>query len=540
MKILICSNVYPPKFIGGAELIAHQQAIMLKRAGHDVEVFCGDIREGYPRHSLRTDELDGITIHRNRLTGDDFQTDLLSFNHPEIEKNFENVIARFKPDVVHGHNLIGLSTRILQIARDAKALCVVTLHDHWGYCLRNTAILDDGRICEDFTACTRCHGPLDDGRNRNIPLRLRQGHFEIVFDSVDAFISPSVNLARSYLKAGFPAEKMHVNWNGVDYQRFSSITPTPSSAVRFTFVGYFGKHKGATTLLDALALVKNRANIHVNLVGEGEQRAEYERHVANSGSEDLVTFWGKIPNEQMATVYENTDVLILPSIWPENQPVSITEAMCSAIPVIASRIGGMPELVKDGVTGLTFEPGNASDLAHCMERMASSPELRTLLGINAQETMRLNTFETQVSRLVHIYKFPSARPARHSAAARILCVGDRFNDVFAAVVEATREFLPRETRPIFTHQDWITQPQFKEFALVWVAGVEEDLSKIMRHNIDAKVPVILPKMKLKSLPNGHRLPIWFAYEDAAEALACIIEFSRMYADNRVTDFKYVD
>lgn len=106
----------------------------------------------------------------------------------------------------------------------------------------------------------------------------------------------------------------------------------------------------------------------------------------------------------MTSVYENTDVLVLPSIWPENQPVSITEAMCSGIPVIASRIGGMPELVKHGVTGLTFEPGNSSDLAHCMEEMARSPELRTLLGVNAQEAMRFNAFEMQVSRLVHIYR----------------------------------------------------------------------------------------------------------------------------------------
>lgn len=540
MKILICSNVYPPKFIGGAELIAHQQAIMLKRAGHDVEVFCGDIREGYPQHSLRTDELDGLTVHRNRLTGEDFKIGLLSFNHPQIEKNFQEIIARFKPDVVHGHNLIGLSTRILQIAKDAGALCVVTLHDHWGYCLRNTAMLENGSLCDDFTACARCHGPLDGGRDRNIPIRLRQGHFEILFNKVDAFVSPSVHLAKSYLKAGFPANKMHVNWNGVDYRRFSNITRSQSNATRFTFVGYFGKHKGAATLLEALALLKNRIDVHVNLVGEGDQKAEYERIIEKSNCQHLVTFWGKIPNEQMASVYESTDVLILPSIWPENQPVSITEAMCSGIPVIASQIGGMPELVRDGITGLTFRPGDASDLADCMEKMARSPELRTFLGSNAQETMHHNSFETQVSRLVHIYKLPSVHATRPSTAAHILCLGERFTNAFSATVDATREFLPEQVRPIFTHFEWITLPQLREFSLIWITDANIDLSDLIRSNKDAQVPVVLPKSKLENLPNTNGLPIWFAYDDAAEALASIIEFSRNHAERCAVDIGQTD
>ncbi|MGP8474600.1 glycosyltransferase family 4 protein [Burkholderia sp. PR2] len=535
MKILICSNVYPPKFIGGAELIAHQQAVMLKRAGHEVEVFCGDIREGYPRHSLRTDELDGITVHRNRLTGEDFQINLLSFNHPEVEDNFRAVIERFKPDVVHGHNLIGLSTRILRIAKDAGAFCVVTLHDHWGYCLKNTAMLEDGQLCDDFTACTRCHGPLDDGRGRNIPIRLRQGHFRILFDSVDAFISPSAHLANSYLKAGFPAEKMHVNWNGVDFQRFSNIDRRAAPAVRFTFVGYFGKHKGAATLLNALTIVKNHINVHVNLIGEGEQHEEYERLVASNGCKDLVTFWGKIPNEQMTSVYENTDVLVLPSVWPENQPVSITEAMCSGIPVIASRIGGMPELVKHGVTGLTFEPGNASDLAHCMEEMARSPELRTLLGVNAQEAMRFNAFEMQVSRLVHIYRLSIDHSRTPGPAARILCIGDRFDQSFATIVEATHECLAEEIRPVFTHHEWITPAQLREFSLIWITESNGDLSNVIRQNLDIRVPVVLPQAKLRGLPVEHGLPVWFAYEDAAEALACIIEFSRDHASRHMSN-----
>ena len=81
------------------------------------------------------------------------------------------------------------------------------------------------------------------------------------------------------------------------------------------------------------------------------------------GLAHIVRFTGKIGNEQIDGILQNTDVLILPSVWPENQPVTILEAMASGMPVIGSRIGGIPELIDDGVTGYLFNPSDATDLA---------------------------------------------------------------------------------------------------------------------------------------------------------------------------------
>ena len=90
------------------------------------------------------------------------------------------------------------------------------------------------------------------------------------------------------------------------------------------------------------------------------------------GLNDSVRFWGKI--KDITDAYAQTDVLILPSIWPENQPVTITEAMAAKIPVIASNSGGIPELVDDEKTGLLFEAGNAQDLARKMLNIIQNPE----------------------------------------------------------------------------------------------------------------------------------------------------------------------
>ena len=116
--------------------------------------------------------------------------------------------------------------------------------------------------------------------------------------------------------------------------------------IRFTFIGYFGKHKGIDVLIEALAYLKNLNCVSVNLIGKGELMENLKTKVKNMRLNNIVSFWGRI--DDIGNAYRNTDVLILPSIWPENQPVTITEAMASKIPVIGSNSGGIPELIEDG------------------------------------------------------------------------------------------------------------------------------------------------------------------------------------------------
>ena len=122
------------------------------------------------------------------------------------------------------------------------------------------------------------------------------------------------------------------------------------------------------------------------------------------GFKDYVQFWGKIDNSQIEKVYRETDVLILPSVWPENQPVSITEAMAARIPVIASRIGGIPELVDDEKTGYLFEPGNPRDLALKMSTCIADPDHLKVLGENGYTKIAALTFENQVAVIARLYE----------------------------------------------------------------------------------------------------------------------------------------
>lgn len=522
MKILVCSNIYPPKFVGGAELIAHYQNIALRAAGHEVSVFAGDSQSTSDHYEVFDDEFDGIPVRRIRLNALDFNSGNVNFCHPEVEACFESLIQQLRPDVVHFHNIVGLSVKIVRLARETGARTIVTLHDHWGFCFKNTAMKSEFEQCRDTTACHECQSHVDDGRERRIPMRMRRSFFAVSASEVDAFVSPSRYLAESYVSAGFPATRMHVIWNGIDVERFSRVSRDRSGRkVRFTFVGHFGRHKGVHTLLRALPLVSKRAMIHVNLVGDGEERREYERILATNGCGKQVRFWGKVANHNMDRVYSETDVLVLPSIWRENQPVSITEAMASGCAVIASDLGGSRELVVDGVTGFVFEAGNEAELARRLSRFLDDEALVDSMGAAGRIRMRPHSFTAQVAELVKVYKggrHDSERAA--PPAPLIICLGDRVHRDADIALELLSVYFPRRSIDVVM-SEWLTVGQMKSAQVLWVVDPTVIPDQAVSLAASLGLPIVAPAagdaLAAVCLDAGCGL----TYTDADEAAACL-------------------
>jgi glycosyltransferase involved in cell wall biosynthesis len=403
--ILICSNFYPPDFLGGAELIAHYQAKALQQSGSKVVVFAGEAADGKPRHSMREDVYDGIRVFRVALEPIDRSNDFVNFCHRSVEAQFETLLDLIAPDVVHMHNIIGLSVGIIHCAKRRGIRTILTLHDHWGFCFKNTLIKQHNEICQDYTRCVECMPVIREEFDKNIPIRMRNDYLMTQFSEVDSFISPSRYLAETYVRAGFDIQKMHVIWNGVDIDRFARIKKTEAPGkTRFTFIGHFGAHKGIDLLVDAAKILQNSGRISINLVGNGELSEHLYRKSDQLGLHDIVRFWGKLPNDCIDRVFEETDVLVLPSLWPENQPVSITEAMATRTPVIASAGGGVPELVQDGHTGFLFEKGSAAHLAEKMSWFIQHPAAIATYGQNGFLRMRGNSFMDQVQKIGILYE----------------------------------------------------------------------------------------------------------------------------------------
>ena len=404
--ILVVANVYPPHFIGGAELVAHRHACIMRDAGHRVIVLAGEARPTGARHSVLQDTYEGLQVHRVQLEAVDYSSDFVSFHHPEVERYFASLLALHRPNVVHFHNLNGLSTGIISQAARAGAVTVLTAHDYWGFCHRNTLLLRSGRLCTDRTACADCQMYIHDGRGCTIPMRMRNDFIALQFRALDRIICPSAYLAAAYIESGLvsPARTVVLH-NGADIRRLSGIRRKPSKGpVRFAYIGNIGLHKGVVTLLEAFAqLCRNGKSATLSIVGEGEQREALQRMAGALGIASRVRFTGKVDNRHVERIYKKVDVLVIPSIWPENQPVTIMEAMATGTAVIASRIGGIPEFVEDRKSGLLFDPGNATDLAMRMQELIELPAMRQAYATYAWQAIREETYERQAARVLAVY-----------------------------------------------------------------------------------------------------------------------------------------
>lgn len=401
--VIICSNYFPPAIVGGAEVIAYHQAKAMQQVYHrTVVVFSTETSGTKVPGNVCVEEYDGLPVVRVSVPALAFDMRGINFFDDSVNKIFSDLCLFLRPDIVHAHNITGLSIAILDIAKLNRAKTCLTLHDSWGYCVKNTTLNQDGLPCRQIFACENCLPELMlDGIR--IPVGVRQSYIRYVMDRVDAFISPSRYLADAYIRAGYPYHKMHVVWNGIDWKRFASATHKDSPSLRISFVGHFGAHKGVDLLLEAVSLLKKQ-DIEINLVGGGEEREHYEQIAKKYGLEKQVRFWGKIENKEIEKVYAETDIYCLPSIWPENQPVSITEAMAAGVPVIASRIGGNSELVEDGETGYLFQPRNVRNLADKIEELYNHRDRMRAFGKAGQARMKGNSYEDNAKKLYAIYE----------------------------------------------------------------------------------------------------------------------------------------
>jgi hypothetical protein len=296
-------------------------------------------------------------------------------------------------------------------------------------------------------------------------------------------------------------------------ERFSQVARTPRRGrVRFTYIGYMGSHKGVGTIIEALPLLGNPDRFHINFVGAGHLAESLERRARELGYGSSVAFLGKVPNERIDDVFANTDVQLLPSIWPENQPVSVTEAMATRTPVIASRLGGTAELVVDGLNGYLFDAGNPRDLAAKMALFLEDPERIATLGGRGFERIAENSFDRQVVKLLRVYNAtPVPRPL---AAVRplIVCTGERVHPLCADVLVAAHE--DAELLGCrFVMSDWLSDRQLRQAAAVWVVGASPSPACLARAG-ESAIPVLRPEGRASA---GGDL----RYSDRESALAGI-------------------
>ncbi|MBI1382799.1 MAG: glycosyltransferase [Planctomycetaceae bacterium] len=193
---------------------------------------------------------------------------------------------------------------------------------------------------------------------------------------VDQFIAPSRFLRQSFIAWGLPEERVLSMRTGIDLEAFARIERKPSERLRVAFIGTVVEHKGVHVLLRAWRLLPAELRKRAELVVHGplQHQPDYQslvRALAESAGARLL---GPLDRGDVPQALAETDLLVVPSVWYENSPLIILEALATRTPLLVSNLGGMAELVEDGVTGYHFRVGSEEDLARQLQFLLANPE----------------------------------------------------------------------------------------------------------------------------------------------------------------------
>jgi len=207
-----------------------------------------------------------------------------------------------------------------------------------------------------------------------------------------------------FISSGISADKIRVVGYGFSDCGLKALSRQSSACIRFAFIGNMMPAKGLHVLIKSfygIAPCKAQLVIYGTAYSYKSELSGYTQHIRSMAFQDNIKLMGAFHHERIGDIFENIDVLIVPSLWQENAPLVIQEAFLAKTPVIASRIGGIPELVVDGVNGLLFEPGNVTQLRGLIDRVIENPSILDELRKNIPA---VKTIEENARELEEIYR----------------------------------------------------------------------------------------------------------------------------------------
>src|SRR5262245_43680843 len=434
MRILVVVHAFPPRAQGGSEIYAHAHASALHRVfGDEILVLTREADPASAEYRVRTEHRDGLEIAWVNNTFQQCRNFEETYRNTPIDAIALNLIDDFRPDVAHIHHLTCLSTGIVELLAKRGIPCVMTLHDYWLICHRGQLLDREYHVCDgpEPSGCDRCLGPeaglgggayaaaatvraierrlpgpsaqlfrraagqlartASSGGQADVEAGKRYEHMRSVCRDVTSFLAPSRQMKDRFVQFGVPPDRIGLADYGFDHRLFSRSTRPASTPLRLGFLGTMMVSKAPDLLLEAFSRLP-AGSATVDLFGaysayhgDDAYRHRLEPLLARSG----VRVHEFLPHDAVPAALGSIDVLVVPSIWPENSPLVIREAFLSGIPVIGSRTGGIPEVIEEGRGGLLFRAGDSSDLQRAIERLLHEPALFETLrgGIPAVRTI---------------------------------------------------------------------------------------------------------------------------------------------------------
>jgi len=373
MRILIVAHAWPFPHAGGAEVAAMNLAAALRSEGHQVQLAACvphlDEETGY-------DTANDIVLVRSATKP---QSHL--WTEPGMARVWHRVIAAFAPDIVHLHHYVNAGAELALVARHAapRAKVILTLHEYLAICPQDGQMFTSSKqLCSvaGVRKCAACVGsaPASIAHHSSTLLAL--------FQHVDRFVAPSRFLQDRYVDWGLATERIEYVPNVVAAQSPSDRAPATASPMRFVFMSQHTPYKGVDVLLEALSYIEDRhpdiaARALVDIWGSGIERFGPEWIERIDSLKNKLGLWvsfrGAYQPTQTGQIYSTADWTIVPSVWWENRPLVIEESLANRVPVLASGIGGMAELICTPQRGRTFTAGDPVALAAAIVEVIGEP-----------------------------------------------------------------------------------------------------------------------------------------------------------------------
>ncbi|MBP1618465.1 MAG: glycosyltransferase [Bacteroidetes bacterium] len=358
MKVLLVNKFYYPR--GGDCLVAMGIEKILREHGHEVAFFAmqysqnidSDWQSYFPcQVSFSGGEISDKVGAVKRLLGKD-----------GVVRKFEALLDDFSPDVVHLHNVHSyLSPIVAEIAKSRGVRVMWTLHDYKLIC-PTYSFLREGKVCElcltqpTAVLTKKCmKGSLPGSLIAYIEAQV--WNRERLIRNTDVFICPSRFMKDKMIEGGFPEAKLTVLHNFLPLfglkDTFDGQQQERETA--YCYVGRLSDEKGIGQLLEVAACLPYQLFVAGTGPMENELRKQYTNH-------KNIIFLGQQSRTQVEVLLKKMAFSVIPSIWYENNPLSVIESLCLGTPVLGAEIGGIPELIEDGTNGLLFQAGNMDNL----------------------------------------------------------------------------------------------------------------------------------------------------------------------------------
>jgi glycosyltransferase involved in cell wall biosynthesis len=401
MKILALTNLYPPHYLGGYELICHAVVHALRARGHTVQILASNHRVENPKgaedpHIERSLLVHGFYGHPWR--------GIRSLAKVELENNriLKSAVERFQPDLIYVWNMGGISKSLLTTLDRLGLPVAFYLSDHWiarGLAADvwmnwwNSAGSTAKKMARTGLTAIGARAWLD----RQAPttkaadLKFRRIYF------------CSKALRKLTASAGFDVMHGAVIYCPVDTQKFTGVARGAGQPCRkLLWVGRLAEDKGIFTALRAMKALPPGTDVHLNVFGGGD--APYVQQLKDFVvAHNLPVSFQRASMDEMPRVYREHDALVFTSEWAEPFALTPLEAMASGLPVIGTTTGGSRELFRDRDNALTYNAGQPDELAERIVRLTGDAELRARMAATGQAEVRANYDEPHIVDQIEAY-----------------------------------------------------------------------------------------------------------------------------------------